>query len=101
MTPDDDRNTRPTPVPPAPGVLTVDGWQTRQLRALWVLVTLLLLAVVAREAFPRRFDTRPVTMSCPTCAACPPVPPCPAAPPCAACPTCPPPVVQHGHRRAP
>ena len=40
--PDDDR---PTPVPLAPGVMTVDGWQTRQLRALWAVVALLTAAL--------------------------------------------------------
>lgn len=49
--PDDDR---PTPVPLAPGVMTVDGWQTRQLRALWAVVALLTAALLAREVWPRR-----------------------------------------------
>lgn len=85
---------RPTPVPPAPGVLTVDGWQTRQLHALWVLVTLLLCAVVAREVWPRRPDA----LTCPTCPAC---PACPAPAPCPAPPPCPPCPVVYRPRRAP
>lgn len=93
---------RPTPVPPAPGVLTVDGWQTRQLRILWVLMTALLLAVVAREVWPRRTDARPVALTCPTCPACPALPACPPAPACAACPACPAPQVSPRRpRRAP